>query len=108
MPSWARKSARATRECGSSSSPTPVWPTPEVARLPQRPSMRREIRDSLTGRRIVPLTTDPAHHWHLSASDTPFTPAGDFLLFLSDRGGGPHPELFRLEMRTGALEPVMD
>jgi hypothetical protein len=67
---------------------------------------RREIRDPVTGRRIVALTAGPANHWPLTAPDTPLTPAGDRLLFLSDAAGGLN--LFRLEMPAGAIDQVTE
>jgi hypothetical protein len=76
--------------------------------LTRWPSERRSFRDPVTGTRIEQLTTCPANHWHLSAPDTPLTPAGDYLLFISDRAGGPQPDLFRLEMCTGAIQQVTD
>jgi hypothetical protein len=76
--------------------------------LTRWPSERRPFRDPVTTTRIEQLTTCPADHGHLSAPDTPLTPAGDYLLFTSDRAGGPQPGLFRLEMRTGAIELVTD
>src|SRR5438046_569887 len=106
MPSWARRSERATRACESSSGPRPVSPRPDMAHTPGQPSERREFRDPITGCRTVALTAEPAHHWLLSAPDTPLTPAGDYLLFLSDRGGAPQANLFRREMQTGIIEPV--
>jgi hypothetical protein len=74
--------------------------------LTRWPSERRLFRDPVTGTRIEQLTACPANHWHLSAPETPLTPAGDYLLFTSDRAGGPHPSLFRLEMSAGAIERV--
>src|SRR5712692_417824 len=106
MASWARRSAPASRSSASNSHSTRASREPEMA-LPTRwPSERRPLRDPITGVRIEQLTAYPANHWHLSAPDTPLTPAGDYLLFTSDRAGGPHPALFRLEMRTGAIEQV--
>src|SRR5207245_7633693 len=52
------------------------------------PCERRPLLDPIIGARIEQLTAYPAHHWHLSAPDTPLTPAGDSLLFVSDRAGG--------------------
>jgi hypothetical protein len=68
----------------------------------------REFRDPLTGRRIEPLTAGSAGHWLLSAPDTSLTPAGDCLLFLARPAGAPHSTLCRREMRTGAIEPVIE
>jgi hypothetical protein len=77
-----------------------------VARRPHPPAAPGEFRDPITGYRIRPLTAESANHWPLSAPDTPLTPTGDCLLFLSDRGGTPHPNLFRLAMPSGAVDPV--
>src|SRR5947209_3470524 len=100
--SWARRSAPASPSSASNSRSTRGRADPEMALLSPWPSERRPLRDPITGTRMEQLTAYPAHHWHLAAPDTPLTPAGDYLLFTSDRTGGPHPELFRLEMRTGA------
>src|SRR5438309_1344703 len=77
-----------------------------MARFDRWPCERRPLLDPIIGARIEQLTAYPAHHWHLSAPDTPLTPAGDSLLFVSDRAGGLHPNLFRLQIRTGAIEQV--
>lgn len=77
-----------------------------MTRRDRWPSERRRFLDPHTGTRIEQLTAYPANHWHLSAPDTPLTPAGEFLLFTSDRPGEPSPSLFRLETRTGAIAQV--
>src|SRR5712692_6600482 len=104
--SWARRSAPASPSSASNSRSTRASIDPEMALLSPWPSERRPLRDPVTRTRIEQLTAFPANHWHLSAPDTPLTPAGDYLLFTSDRTGGPPPDLFRLEMRTGAIEQV--
>lgn len=74
----------------------------------QPPAEPRTLRDPVTGCRIRQLTAGPAHHWPLAGPDTPLTPAGDHLLFLSSREGEPLVSLFRLGMRSGAVHPVTD
>ena len=51
-----------------------------MARFDRWPCERRPLLDPIIGARIEQLTAYPAHHWHLSAPDTPLTPAGDSLL----------------------------
>jgi WD40-like Beta Propeller Repeat len=79
-----------------------------MALLDRWPSERRSLRDSATGVPIDQLTASGADHWPLSAPETPFTPDGESLLFLSDRAGVPHLDLFRLEMQTGTIEQLTD
>jgi hypothetical protein len=67
-----------------------------------------EFRDPMTGHRIEQLTVGPADHWLPAAPDTSLTPAGDYLLLLARPAGAPHPTLCRREMRTGAIEPVIE
>src|SRR5437870_4051233 len=71
-------------------------------------SERRECRDPVTGARPWQLTAHPAHHFPLLAADSSLTPGGDLLLFTSDRAGGPHLDLFCLEMATGEIIQVTD
>jgi hypothetical protein len=76
--------------------------------LPSRhPPEFRESHDPITGARIRQLTGAPADHFPLFQADSTFTPAGEALLFASNRGGAGL-DLCWLDLETGEIARVTE
>jgi oligogalacturonide lyase len=70
------------------------------------PSERRTVADEATGASIVFLTTDPANDSKPYQTHTTWTADGKWVIFRSDRGGGP--QAFLVNEQTGDIVQLTD